>query len=336
MHIPAAVAAVLDCLDVRAPVDLDERLPRLDQPSGDEAALAESVRPVPPAHGGWLALDVEGRETLTRADERVGQLEMAVESRGGTRRGRDPSIELVPQVPPGFEAGGGDALGQLGVGEPHAGAGLVPEAERVMGRAKCPAPFADDPLLPLVQRIAQDHVGRDRARPAPVQPADDRAGAGPLGARDARVAEPPRPGPAAGQSHRPGDAVVGLVVVHRPHQRELVGASGQVRQQLADPQPGDPGRDRHERPPILDRGVRFHIKRVELARRPPEPEQDDRSGLAAGRAGRGAEGQVIGERQPQRADRPDAQERPPGNPPAGSILLPSDPQHGSDPLERRR
>ena len=187
-----------------------------------------------------------------------------------------------------------------------------------------------------MEQIAEDHVGRHWTGPAPMQAADDRAGAGPLGAGDVRVAEPAGPGPAPGQPHRPGDAMVRLVVVHRPHQRELVGATGQVREQLADLQAGDPGRDRRERTPILDRGIRLHVERVELARRPPEPEQDDRSGFAIGHLSRGAHGQVIGERQPQRAEGPDAQEGPPRQGTASSTGTPSDPQHGSDPPGRLR
>ncbi len=46
VHVPAAVARVLGALDVRAPVDLDEGDSRLDQPAGDQAALAEAVRPI--------------------------------------------------------------------------------------------------------------------------------------------------------------------------------------------------------------------------------------------------------------------------------------------------
>ena len=72
----------------------------------------------------------------------------------------------------------------------------------------------------------------------------------------------------------PAIAVVVRLVVHRPEQGEPVGAAGQARQQLADVQPGDRRRDRLERPAVLDRGVRLHVERVEVARPAPEPEHD--------------------------------------------------------------
>ena len=80
----------------------------------------------------------------------MGQLLMAVESRREVCRRGDTPVELMTQVPSGFEAGRVDALGQLGVGQPHAEARLVPEAERIVGRSEQAAPFANDPLLPLV------------------------------------------------------------------------------------------------------------------------------------------------------------------------------------------
>ena len=67
-----AVAAVLDRLDGRAPVDPDERRARLDEPSGDEARLAEAVRTIALADVGRLAPDVQHPEIGRRADEHRG------------------------------------------------------------------------------------------------------------------------------------------------------------------------------------------------------------------------------------------------------------------------
>src|SRR5262245_31189314 len=64
VHIPAAVAVILDRLDMAAPVDLDEGLARLDQPAGDQAALAERMRAVSLPDGGRFPPEVEGREAL--------------------------------------------------------------------------------------------------------------------------------------------------------------------------------------------------------------------------------------------------------------------------------
>ena len=59
---PLLADEILGPLDVRAPVHLDERNVRLDEPSGNQAALAKAVRSVGLADTRRLAFDVQRRQ----------------------------------------------------------------------------------------------------------------------------------------------------------------------------------------------------------------------------------------------------------------------------------
>ena len=63
VHVPSAVAGIFDRLDMTAPIDLDEAHPGLDQPTSEQATLAESISAVPITHLGGLT-----RRSNTRRD----------------------------------------------------------------------------------------------------------------------------------------------------------------------------------------------------------------------------------------------------------------------------
>ena len=140
VHVPAAVARVLGPLDVRAPVDLDERDARLDQPAGDQAALAEAVRPVRLADPGRLALDVERGQALAARRSGCAPGRSAAPAAPAARR---PialpgwPLESCEQVPARPEPRGADALGER---RRRAASGRRPARSRAgTGRTCCRA-----------------------------------------------------------------------------------------------------------------------------------------------------------------------------------------------------
>ena len=132
-----------------------------------------------------------------------------------------------------------------------------------------PPPSPTSALEPLVERAAEDDVWGERPRIAPMQPADNCAGARPEGLGILRASQSDCPCDAPGQGNRPGYTVVVRLVVHRTQERKSSGAAGQTGQKLADAHAGDRRGNRLERPAILEGGVGLHVKRIEVARPTP-------------------------------------------------------------------
>ncbi len=204
----------------------------------------------------------------------MGQLVMLVHHAGRPGLGRSV-VELASEVPAGGEATGADPLRKLDVGQLQADSRLVVEPERVVGAAEQAAALADDALEPLVERVAEDDVGRERTASL-VQPADDRAGARLQGAGGGLSAEIDGAGIAAGQGDRAGDAVVVRLVVQGSQQGEPVRPTRQARQELADLDARHRRCDRLERATVFEGGAGLEVEGIEVARSTPEPEHDDR------------------------------------------------------------
>ena len=207
---------------------------RLDQPAGDQAALAEPVRPVGLADPGRLATRRRGppgsgaRRSACAPARNAAPAARAGAGRDRRRPWRRASRSRSQRRP---EPRGVDALGECDVGQlqarrparSRAGTGRSVLPER-------PAPLADGPLQPLMQRVAQDDVRRQRTRP--------RAGAaGPtiapvLGRMASVFAAPPSP---TAPAMLPVRAIVPAIPWSfdswciGPQQGELVGAAGQAR-----------------------------------------------------------------------------------------------------------
>ncbi len=326
--VPAAVAGVLLGLDVVAPVDLHERHAVLDQPPAQQARLAEARPPVAVAQPFRLGPQLEhGRRA--RRQHAEGLVAVVVQ---GPRRphlvGLTSRLVHGPQQPLAVgEAFGRQVRRQLQTGDAGAVGGVVDEAEGVVQAAQGAAALADDGLLALVQLAADDHEGRlFRARGA-----DAGHHAAQRRARHAGQGHPVEadgPRPAAGQPEGAGHAVVVGAGLQRAQHGQPVGQAGGLREQLAEADAGDAGRDGGEGAAVLRRGVGLGVPGVELGGAAPQPQQQDRPGRPGHAGGGGAQPSQVAERQAQDRAGADLEQGAARDALAGAGAVVAEQQHG--------
>jgi len=264
-----------DARRVAVPVHVHEAHAGLDQPAGDERALAEHITAVAVAQPRVLGGEVERHLELRRRQQAEGPLPGAVEV-VRRRPGVGPAVgvvELLQQGAAGVEPVESQVRSEGGVGEvgradphrPPAGRGLRVQRRLVLAAQR-------------VIALAQEAGPRPR-------PLDGKAPAEVVGHRDVmwlvdlRRLEVLAHGPHAGRVgvardrlvdvHRllaAGEARQGVVaaglVVDRPHHGGLVHPLRRPRQVLADLDAGGTGGDRFELAADLDRGVRLEVEHV--------------------------------------------------------------------------
>src|SRR5262249_27087236 len=82
----------------------------------------------------------------------------------------------------------------------------------------------------------------------------------------------------AGEPERAGFEMAAVEVAVGADAAEAVAGGGEARQQLAEADAGRAGGDGGERPTVFGGGVRFRVAGIEVAGRPPEPDEKHRPG----------------------------------------------------------
>ncbi len=267
---------------------------------------------------------VEGLPGLGRGNQREGLLVVVVEADklfaplGLVESLLDGCQQLastidadVRQRPAGVAEGGRVEIAEAGIVS-----GLVVvdrlDQERIEALAQEPGVLPRDDLARIgLQQAGQlDVFGQPVA--SRLQPGQDGADVGVVG----RLGRVPLVEPlvaVAGHHVVEGRLVIALAVIHRPHDCEFLGMSGQQRQVVTNLDTRHVGRDRQERPADLDRSLGLQVKRVLVGRGAPEVHQD--APLGASESGRWTrrvdpvlQGQHFRQPQSQRSQRPDPQE----------------------------
>ena len=242
-------------------VDRHERDPGLNQPTGQQAGLAEVVPAVSLPHLGRLVADPERGLSLGRGEQVVGPVGELVAA--GDDRGRG-DILAEPVEPLDHPASAVEPVEREGVGRGEVAnpealeVGVAAAAERVIRRGQVAARRED-------RRVGHRHVGGHRPALLFEGLRDHGAEAG----IDQR-----RAGPIAGQQVVGGAIVLGLGRGHRPDQGHAIHHLGQVREHLADPQAGHGRVDRLELPFDVNRGVGLGVEGVDVRRPAGHPDQD--------------------------------------------------------------
>ena len=259
-----------------AEVDGDERRAGLDQPPGQQGALAPVVPAVAVAQARFFLVDVEGVARRRAGDELVrfaagsgpsppcrrrccrGRGGPCRSGRAGVRRSSSRS-----SVRPGRQVQVVDAEVRA-FGSPPVWNGLCCDAEHVAAEIAGIQADAGGVGHGRRSRACRGWRGpTSRVTMAPMP--GNRCVV--VGAADAHV---------LGRQHAmaAGEVVAG-VVVQRADDRELVGDLGLLGEQLGDVEAGHAGADRLPDAAILGRGVRLQVVHVHVAGAAVEPDQDD-------------------------------------------------------------
>jgi hypothetical protein len=349
---------------VLVPAHGDELPTGFQQPPGGQARLTEQRHPVAGAEFFGFALHVERVAELARREHRPGQRPVPVErnrlaprfarAAGGVeliQKGRavvesvegDRFVRLHRLEPVGREDAevrvGDHRLGLLRVAAvaQHLAGALRPELgpHGVVGRPQEPAERARarrPALRPELERqpVVPRHRRRLRALLRP-EVIDHRPDERPV----PRVAHVPLERQVGGGHPAEGErgAVDRGVVRQRPQDGNAVELLRQLREHLADAHPGQHGLNRPEFAADLGRGVWLGVERVDLARRPPQVQQDAPLGRAEPvRRGRVRARRLRGprppfERQPGGRERPDVEQISAGEAVAEQLLRAEDAKH---------
>ena len=249
-----------------AVVDGHEPDARLDQPAGQEQALAVLVPAVSVAEPGVFAVEPEGAADGVGAEQAERLLGVGVAGR---------AVEAPEQPGAGAQARRVKLAGQVELVEPEGGGGGVGlDLERVVRRAEEARALARK-LDDVVHRVRQRHERRQAAE-LRQRGAQGRAEAGGVVAVVPQQLQVPLERVAAAERRERRRVVVGHRVVHAADDRQPVGHAGRRGQVLADVEARHAGRDRPELPANLARGVGLHVPGVDVARAAVIEDQDAR------------------------------------------------------------
>ena len=273
-----------------AEVDADHGRPRLDEAAGEQCRLAPGVAAVPVADAGVFAIDIEGLSGSGPGHEvERGAVKLV------HRLGRPLLVRFLPHAIERagealaiFQAAQGDVARHDDVGDLKVRAvrvvngfkGIVLQADVVRAEVTRTQPHA--------HRIRDTDVGghtrRAGARHGRGHRADERVLLGIQ--QTVHTAAPGQHVVGAGE-------VVALVVVQRPHERELVGDLRLQREEFADLDPLDICADRLPDAADFGRGFGLEVVEVEVTGAAVEPEQDA-AGVATGAVPGGSRGVCSG------------------------------------------